>query len=641
MLYSRPTGVFFVVPHGLIRFGEFSLDCDRYELLYADRPVKLEKNPMELLILLVSKDGNLVTRQEIIKHLWGDDVFVDTEHGINTAVRKIRQALKDDPDKPRFVQTVTGKGYRFVFVGERTNGGPAGAPILAEKTTPEAAAPDPPVIARRRRKQWQVAGLAATALFLISGASLAFNVAGERDRLFVSSHIPPIHSVAVLPLVNLSGDPSQDYYADGMTDEVITMLAKNSSLRVVSRTSIMQYKGVNRPVRDIAKELGVEGILEGSLERSGNHLHMTVQLIYAPTDAHIWAESYDRDLNQAYALPTEVSQTIAKQVKAPGGVRQTNRPINPAARDAYLRGRFAWFHGDMPHAQQYFEQALQLQPDYAAAWSGLADAYTERAVDGICPAVEVKEKAEEAARKAVELDSSVSEAHKALAAVHLFFGWDWNQADGELRRAIELDPSNAEAHHLYSYALTVNQRLDDALQEQMRSLELDPFARSWALGRTYIGRRDYDAAIKDLSSRTELQATEPGLHFMMSDARWLKGQWNESEQELEKGLQLSGRANVAAALHKAYRDGGEKAVEQWKVHEIRDRARKRYVSPLDVAEQYAHLGMKLETLTFLEEAYRQRSPWLIFLQNEPVYDFLHSDPRYQAIVREIGLPSAK
>ena len=262
---------------GQIKFDEFSLDRDRYELLRAGRPIKLEKLPMELLILLVEKNGHLVTRQEIIERLWGAGVFLDTEHGVNTAVRKVRHALRDDTEHPRYIQTVTGKGYRFV--AEKLNGGPSSSLGSDQHQV----APQPKTAPGNRRRWW-AAAITATALFLLAGVTLAFNAGGLRDRIFFVRKRPSIHSIAVLPLANLSGDPAQDYYADGMTDELITMLAKNSALRVISRTSAMQYKGARRPVREIAKELGVDGIVEGSVARSANLVHMTVQLIYAPND---------------------------------------------------------------------------------------------------------------------------------------------------------------------------------------------------------------------------------------------------------------------------------------------------------------------------------------------------------------------
>ena len=614
------------------KFGEFELDCARYELRRNGQPVKLERIPMDLLILLIEKDGNVVSRQEIIERLWGKDVFVDTEHGINTAIRKIRMTLKDDPEQPRFIQTVTGKGYRFV--AERQNGNVSPA-LVPEPIPSPAQAADFPGNSRRIWPRLAV----LVVLCLAAGVLLLLNSGGIRTRLF-SSNQRQIRSIAVLPLANLSGDPSQDYFADGMTDELITMLAKNTSLRVASRTSAMQYKNAKRPVGEIARELGVDGILEGSIEKSGNHVHMTVQLIHAPSDTHIWAESYDRTLNEAFSLPSELSQTIAKEIKTAISPAKPQRLINPEAHDAYLRGRYSWFNGDM-RSQGYFEKAIELQPDYAAAWSGLADSYTERAVDGTSHPQTVLGKAEEAARKAIELDDSLSDAHKARAALYLFDTWEWQRAEAEIVRAIELDPKNSEAHHLYSYLLFVTQRPDKALEEQKRATELDPFARPWALGHAYILLRQFDAAIMELRQINEIQPHDALGRFTLSQAYWLKGMWKESEQELEEGMRLVGNAKMAEAEHRALDRGGEKAVEQLGVDDIKARARKQYVASLDIASQYAYLGDKENTLKFLEAAFNERSPWIVFMQNEPLYDFLHAEPRYQELVKKIGLPPAQ
>jgi len=370
------------VPARLIRFDEFSLDCDRYELLRAGRPVKLEKNPMELLILLATKNGHLVTRQEIIERLWGKDVFVDTEHGINTAIRKIRFALRDDPENPRFVQTVTGRGYRFL--GEPRNGArDAETSPNPQQYAAESVGLKP--AQDRGAGGWIWVGTGLVVATLVVGIVFALNLGGVRDRVLANSRVGPIHSIAVLPLANLSGDPAQDYFADGMTDEVITMLAKNTSLGVVSRTSTMQYKSAKRPLREIGRELGADAILEGSVERSGDRVHMTMQLIHAPSDTHIWAESYDRNFNEAFSLPLELSQTVAKTLKVSVAPAASPRYINPEAHDEYLRGHYLWYSMDNENSRTHFERAIQLQPEYAAAWSGVADDYIASVVEGLAP----------------------------------------------------------------------------------------------------------------------------------------------------------------------------------------------------------------------------------------------------------------
>jgi TolB-like protein/DNA-binding winged helix-turn-helix (wHTH) protein len=617
------------------KFGQFELDCARFLLRRNGRVLKLERIPMELLILLAEKDGHVVNRQEIGERLWGKDVFVDTEHGINTAIRKIRAVLGEEAEQPRFVQTVPGKGYRFVAEEKGDGNGQALASDVNAALSP-AAVPAEAVAAKQR--DWQLAALALLALAVVAGAVLAFNVGGIGDRVFARNQIGPIHSIAVLPLANLSGDPSQDYYADGMTDELITALAQNRSLRVVSRTSAMQYKGAGRPLREIARALGVDGILEGSVNRSASQVHINLQLIYAPTDTHVWAKSYDRDLNEATALPEELSRTIAKQAGVALAAR-SQRYINPEAHDAYLMGRYYWFRGNDIRSKEYFEKAVHLQPDYAAAWAGIADSYAQGAASDM-RSPEAYAEAWKDARKAVELDDSLPEGHNTLAALYLFDKWDWPRAEEESRRAIELNPNYVHGYHVHCYALLVMNRDDEALQEQKRADEIGPFERPWALGRLYIYLRRYDAAINELRARVEAQPEEDSFHFLLSEAYWLKGMWKESEKELEIGNRLAGNPKLAEAERQAFERNGEKGAEEFAVNEIKTQARKQYVSPWDMAFRYAFLGDKEETLKFLEAADQERLSDLVFLQKQPVFDFLHSEPRYRVIVKKVGLPPA-
>jgi len=616
------------------KFSKFDLDPSRFELRRNGCVLKLERIPMELLILLLEREGSIATRQEIIARLWGKDVFVDTEHGINTAIRKIRQVLRDDPDQPRFVQTVTGKGYRFVALIEKEN--PNAAPSFQDASPPQPP-PEQPPPSQGRRDLWWLTALVATVLLAVAG-TVVFNLAGFRDRVFAAHSIGPIHSMAVLPLTNLSGDASQDYFADGMTDELITALAHNHSLRVISRTSAMQYKGVNKPMREIAQALGVDGILEGSVSRDGDRIHVNLQLIYAPTDTHIWAQSYDRNLSTAMSLPDELSQTIASEAKVDAAPPKPAKTINPEAHDAYLHGRYFWFAGNDHRSQEYFEKAIQLQPDYAPAWAGIADSYVLRGIYGEVPAKDVTAQAGAAAHKAVLLDDSLAAAHDSLAAWYLFYAWDLTRADAESRRAIELDPMVGLHHHLHSYILFAMNRGEEALQEQKRATELGPFVHSWGLGFAYLQLRQFDAAISELRMRADALPNDTTVRFYLSAAYSYKGMWDDSEREREKVLQLVGDTKGAAAAHRAFDTGGEQAVEEWSLRDTLERARKGYVSPFALAQQYAQLRDTSNTLKFLEQSYREHYPWLILLQTEPGFDFIHSDPRYQAIVKKMGLP---
>jgi len=447
-----------------------------------------------------------------------------------------------------------------------------------------------------------------------------------------------IRSLAVLPLENLSGDPAQEYFADGMTDEVITMLAKNPALRVISRTSVMQYKKVHRPLGEIAKELGVDGILEGSVSRAGNRVHVRTQLIHAATDTHVWAESFDRDLSDVSALQNELARAIAKQVGATTSVSgKPEKTIKPEAHDAYLLGRYYWFAEDYEKSLEYFQKAINLQSDYAAAWSGVADSYGASVASGIFPADAVMPKAEAAARKAMELDDLDSEVHRAAAAIQFFYRWDWEAADNESARSIELNPSLAENHHLRGYVLSALNRSEESLQEDRKSMELDPFVRPWALGYSLLRARRFDDAVHELRLRSEAQPNDALLHGMLSEAYFDKGMEKEAEQESEQSMRLNDAQQLADEQHRIYTRGGFQAVLEWKLNRYKRSAAKRYVSPIRFAEVYAQLNRKEETLRYLELAYEQHAPFIPHLQCDSRFDFLHSEPRYRAIVKKIGL----
>jgi TolB-like protein/DNA-binding winged helix-turn-helix (wHTH) protein/Tfp pilus assembly protein PilF len=635
MYTFNPKAVSFV-SSGPIKFDEFVLDGDRFELHRGSDNIRLEKIPMELLILLVSRDGKLVTRQEIIDRLWGKDVFVDTEHGINTAIRKVRQALKDDPENPRYLQTVTGKGYRFI--AECKNGNASSS----ESAEAPSAIADPPrkeLAVVPRKQSWRWVAIVAAGICVVAGTILALNFDGFRNRIFSGSQIGPIHSIAVLPLTNLSGDPSQEYFADGMTDEMITALAENHSLRIVSRTSVMQFKGVNRPLHEIAKALDVDGILEGSVMRTNDKVHVNLQLIYAPTDTHVWAQSYDRALNDAIALPDEISQTIAAQAKTPPPPAKAPHSIGPGAHDAYLQGRFFWFMDDYNRSQQNFERAIQLQPDYAAAWSGLADSYAARAVGWEVPPAVAFAKAEEFARKALALDDSSAEAHNTMAAIYLFHDWDWTKAEAESRKCIELNPGLVEGHELLSKILFSQNRDAEALQEQKIATQIDPLSSLEPLGLAYSYIRQPDTAIEYFKQSAQYRR-DFWTEFNLSTVYRIKGNDRDSADALEHAFLNINDTKSAADVRLAFKKNGMRGVDEWSLNQQLARAQEQYVSPWVLAWQYAQLQDKEHTLAKLQDAYKEHSSFLVLLQKLPTFDFLHSDERYRTLVKKIGLQPA-
>jgi TolB-like protein/DNA-binding winged helix-turn-helix (wHTH) protein/tetratricopeptide (TPR) repeat protein len=625
------------------RFGPYQLDVGSGEVRKFGTRIRLGEQPLRILVLLIKRPGELVTREELRGQLWSDDTFVDFDHSLNSAVQRLRDVLSDRAQKAQWIETVPRRGYRFVGNVQWTR--------VESKPNPQVPAPGKDQATDRhvatdwsaalalprpapRRFDWRF--VSALLVVLLGVGALAKIIFGERAHQ--ASIV--IRSLAVLPLQNLSGDSSQEYLADGMTDELITALAKNRSLRVVSRTSAMQYKGARRPIREIASELGVEGILEGSMTRSANRVHMTVQLIYAPTDTHIWAESYDRDFSGAFSLPLELSQTIAKEVKVAVSPAGPQRYINPEAHDAYLRGRYFWVSDNDGPSLEYFKKAIQLQPDYAAAWSGLSDYYGGHAVGGLAPPQELRQNWEADARKAVELDDSLADAHNSMAAWYLFSAWDWKRAEAESLRSIALNPNYAEAYHVYSYTLTVTNRPADAIKIQKLGMEVDPFARPWALGLAYYHLRQFDAAINELRLREEAEPSDVSTHAILSEAYRLSGFEKDAARELEQVYLLQGHKESVAAIRQAFEKGGYKSVAEWQLGQQKARARRQYFSPFWLAMETARIGHKEETIRLLEEAYREHSPRLIFLQCEPVFDFLHSDPSYRAIVKNMGLPPA-
>jgi tetratricopeptide (TPR) repeat protein len=418
------------------------------------------------------------------------------------------------------------------------------------------------------------------------------------------------------------------------------MLAKNSTLRVVSRTSVMQYKGVRRPLPEIARALGVDGILEGSIARSGDKVHMNIQLIQAASDTHLWAESYDRDAGKVVSLPNEASKTIAKRLNSAVSISASQHYVNPEAHDAYLHGRYLWYAGKYAKSFEYFKKATELQPDYAPGWSGLAMNYGASAIDGQKSPPETLEAGEEAATKAVQLDDTLPEAHLTLCAMIFENRWDWTRSDQECKRAIELDPQFAEAYHFRAKILAALNHNQEAIEAQKKATELDPFARPFALAYSYLLARQYDAALTDALQRQDSTPNDWGLHWVLYETYRCKGMYKEATKELEKMLTLQGDEASVAIVGRAFEQGGYKNVVRWQVGDLEKKSSSQYVSPVALSLLYAQLGDREKTLSLLEQGYREHSPILLWVQNDPAYDFLHSDERYRSIIKRVGLPPA-
>ena len=563
------------------QFGDFSLDCGKFELCRKGRRLKLERKPLELLVLLVTKHGQVVTRNEISQCLWEREVFVDIEHGINTAIRKIRQVLGDSSDLPRFVQTISGSGYRFIApvtaaepeVTEPPQ--PSADPVDLPPAPPEI--PAPPVIpspAKPHHRLWVVAALCAAVLISILTLGPHPLAARFLDR---DTHAA-IASLAVLPLDNLSGDPNEEYFADGMTDELTTMLAKDSTLRIVSRTSAMQFKDAHRSLPEIARALNVDAILEGSISRSSHQVHMTLQLIRGDTDSHLWAESYDRDTNDVAALPDNAARAIAARLNSAAPPHANDRYIKPEAHDAYLRGHYSWVVGRNEDARRYYQQSVDIQPDYALGWTGLADYYAMGALRGDVDPLQALPQAEAAARKAVELDDSLPRAHADFGGMLFFNRGDGVQALNELTRATELDGQDSEDFHLHARVLCALGRYDEAIAVQKQSTAINPFEHPGAMAEIYRCTRQFDAAISDGEMRLKDFPVAADILKQLADGYHWKGMDKEAVAMLARQLSAEGDFPLAAAVRRAFETGGYAAVVRCQLAAVEKRARAARVS---------------------------------------------------------------
>ena len=596
---------------------------------------------MELLILLVERRDQLVGREEIIARLWRKDVFLDTEQGINTAIRKIRIGLGDDPNQPRFLQTVVGKGYRFV------------GPITVVGTPPPVAAAVAPVPARDEETppsqpqtglRWKVVAFAA--VFLLAGAAvIAF-------RYFDWIRWVPrrrVHSIAVLPLKNLSGNPADEYFADGMTDELITNLAKISALRVTSYTSVSKYKTTSKPLPQVAQELQVDGIVEGSVLRSGDQVRITAQLIYAPRDQHLWAEEYQRYVRDVLYLQREVARDIAEQVRVNLTPNERNRlatagAVDPAAYESYLRGRSFWnqrSEASLLSAIDQFNKAIEVDAGYAPAYSGLADCYTTLGYLSYLDPLDAFPRARDAATKALELDPSLAEAHTSLAYYNLYHAWNWTEAENEFKKAIELNPNYATAHDWYSYYLMAMGRFDEAWKEVNRAHELDPLSVtiSTDIGFNYYYRHNYDEAINQLRSTLAVSPKFPLAHLWLGRAYQQKKMYSEAIDEFNKtDAALPGWVVTIAGMGHAYGEWGHQAEAKQVLIRLNQMAREKYVTPYGVALVYAGLGDKDQAFVWLNKAVAGRSHWLVWLNRDPRWDQLRSDPRFTDLKKRVGVP---
>jgi len=628
-----------------VRFGVFEVDLLAGELRRNGSKVKLQEQPFQLLVMLLEHPGEVVTREEIQQKLWPSDTFVDFEHSINAAVKRLREALDDSADNPRFVETLHRRGYRFIAPVDVGAIHELPLPITGPRAIHES-----PL-----RRRWVVA-VAGGVVVAVVAVLFALNVAGLRKRLAAivvgaqhAAPLPKIESIAVLPLENLSHDPEQEYFADGMTDALITNLGKIRALRVISRTTAMHFKGTKKTLPEIARELNVDAVVEGSVLRSGNRVRVTANLLHAPTDRHLWANSYESELRDVLVLQGEVARAIAEEVRIKltpeEQARLTpTRPVNPEAFEAYLRGRYFWNRRTeeaLKKGIEFFGQALEKDPAYALAYAGLADSYCVLGDYSFLPPKEAIPRAKAGATKALELDETSAEAHTSLAFVKHRYEWDWLGAEREFKRAIELNPNYATAHHWYSDYLEQMGRHDEAITEIKRAQQLDPLSLiiNAVVGRRFRSARRYDEAVEQLRKTLEMDPNFAVAHWLLGDAYEQKGKYESAIAEYQKGRSASGGSvYLVAALGHVYAAAGNRREALKILGELKELSKRTYVSPLSIGSIYNALGDKDQALEWLEKAYQDRAAGMTDLKLDPMPDPLRSDPRFQNLLRRMNFP---
>lgn len=626
----------------LLRFGIYELDLKNGELRKAGQRLKLQPQPFKVLTILAVRAGETVTREEIQHQVWGEELFVDFERGLNVCIQQIRGALNDDADAPRYIETLPKRGYRFLATVEKLeNPVQTAHPAVASQQIAAVPSTHPKV------KRLRLAVALVSVVLLIS-ALLYF--AKISNRFPFRTAAKSIRSVAVLPFDNFSGDPEQQYFADGMTEALIAELGQIRDLRVPSRTSVMLYKRAKKPLRQIAQELTVDALLEGSVTRSGDRVEITVQLLDGLRDQHLWGGTYDRDFRDVLALQHELARAITAELKISFSPQEqqhlkSSAPVNADAYAAYLHGRYYWYKRTIEGFQksiQYYEQAVAADPNYAPAYAGLADAYAllgSSPNDGL-PPYEAMPKAKAAAQKALQLDDGLAEAHASLAHINMVYDWNWTSAEKEFKQAIELNPNYAGAHEWYAEFLAARGRESEALSEMKRARDADPLLvlMHAAVAEALYYSRRYDDVISQCQQTLELDPDYPLAHFHLGRAYMGKNMYPEAIAEYQKAQASLGETPaILMAIGYANAKAGDRAAARKALEELRAQSKRRYVPALYFAAIYTGLGDSDAGLLWLEKAYREHSEYLIYLNVDPMADTLRSSPRFQAILRKIGI----
>lgn len=606
---------------GEFRLGPWLVQPSLNTVSCNGRTVRLEPKILEVLVCLAEHAGETVSKEQLIHAVWGD-TFV-TDDVLTRGISELRKALEDDPKQPQVIQTIPKRGYRLLLDVER-----------CEEKAPATQRGAPRNIAWPR-------------MVLISGALLLLAVLGIfvlRTRI-VDSPNHQITSLAVIPLSNLSGDPSQDYFAEGMTDQLITRLGQISSLRVISRMSVMQYRGTRKPLPQIARELNVDAVVEGTVLRWGDRVRITANLIQAPGDKHLWAQSYEGNLQDVLVVQDKIANAIAQQIR----INLNQRPspgtpimVNPQAYDAYLKGLTqVWTIPGTEKSIQYFNEAIQHQPDYSDAHSGLARAYVKLGHMLALPPQTAFPKAKVEALKAIELDDTSAEAHATLGAVNYLYDWDFSGAKREIEQAVRLNPNSVFVRARSAELLSVLGRHKEAISEGRQIERIDPlsaYAETLMTERLYQARR-YEEAIQQARKVLAEDPNEYIAHLYLGLSLEQKHKFPKAIEELEKAVELSNNRIWIGFVAHAKAVAGDKAGSRKILRELELLAETGYASPWWPAMIYPDLGDKDRAFSWLEKAYEGREHDLVFSNVWPMFDSLHSDPRYKSLLERVGLPS--
>jgi TolB-like protein/DNA-binding winged helix-turn-helix (wHTH) protein/Tfp pilus assembly protein PilF len=620
----------------VIRFGLYEVDLDRGELRKSGLKVKLQGRPFEILAILLERPGQIVTREEFRHRIWSADTHVDFDHSLSAAINKLRQALDEVAENPRFVATVDRRGYRFIAP---TNGPEDAEPTNGKQTKPRRG---PSLGVGARRIPLEPVVLVVLALATVSTYLLWKQFRGPA----------PVPSgrimLAVLPFDNLTGDPEQEFLSDGFTEEMITQLGslRSERLGVIARSSVMRFKSADRHLKEIGDQLGVQYVLEGGIRRSSGRLRITAQLIRVKDQSHVWAASYDRATQDLLALEEEVATAIADEIKLnlapkPGNSVGRARPIDPEAYEAYLKGQYFLnkrTEKEMARAVGSFQRAVEKDPGYAQGYAGLADAYVVLSSAEGSPEVGM-ERARQAAKKAFDLDNSVAEPIAVLALIAQNHDWNWQEAENEFKRAIALNPSNATTHLWFSLGLAARGRFEEANTELHWAQELDPLSLLTLTDAGVISylERHPEKAIEQFNKVIDLEPNFAQAYVYRGLTYAQLGKLPETIADFEKAKRLDNSPRNLAFFGNSLALLGQKQKAERLLAELNDRSKKEFVSPWCQATVYAGLGENDAAFRWLNRAFQERVPDLLALDVAPLYDRLHSDSRFAALVRRMGL----